>query len=323
MGPEGDRHFHGQPRSIEGPATPVRTPRSPRWSSARTRVVNSRRMVRIGGLRIDHNPTEQRGAATTARLLGEASMRTTITLLSACVMASVGSATLLLPRTATAAVAIQVVIASGDLLPRGGVFQASEVPVINDAGQIVFSGNDLPAQSSFRWDPAPPQFLRIVGAGSTVPGGGVVYSAFVGALNDAGESAFSAELVGFPADSPRMYRSNGAALVEIVRETAAAPGGNGTIASFSPGILNHAAASRASPSPHSTRRGSSVSRPICSAPVAAATGASSEPTVHPEVSSRSPAGARWRPAAAQSSISSTPPPPRSTSPGRSSSWPVW
>lgn len=161
--------------------------------------------------------------------------------LSACVIASIGSAALLLPWAAPAAVPIDVVIATGDPLPASDPFEGAFVPVINDAGQIVFwSPDDLFASSQFRWDPAP-QFLRIVAPGLSAPGSGVFQSFnTTTTLNDAGETVFTAELEGFPADSPRIYRSSGAALVEIVRETEAAPGGNGTITSFSPGILNHA-----------------------------------------------------------------------------------
>jgi hypothetical protein len=168
-------------------------------------------------------------------------MRKSGHLLSACVMASVGSAALLLPWAAPAAVPIEVVIASGDPLPASDPFDGSFVPVINDAGQLVFwSPDDLFTSSQFRWDPAP-QLLRIVAPGLSAPGSGVFHSFnTTTTLNDAGETVLTAELEGFPADSPRIYRSDGAALVEIVRATEPAPGGNGTITTFSPGILNHA-----------------------------------------------------------------------------------
>jgi hypothetical protein len=81
-----------------------------------------------------------------------------------------------------------------------------------------------------------------VAPGVSVPGELDVFESFntTATLNDAGETVFTAELEGNPADDPRIYRSDGATLVEIVRETETAPGGNGTIASFSPGSLNHA-----------------------------------------------------------------------------------
>ncbi len=175
-------------------------------------------------------------------------MRMAIPLFAACSAASLGSAALLFSSAAPAAVPIEVVIATGDPLPDSDPFEgAASLPAINDAGQIGFwshnAGNSSDL-SQFRWDPAPSEFLRIVASGDTVPGGSGVFDSFsmVATLNDAGQTAFRGWLDGSPADGQRLYRSDGATLVEIVRRSDPAPGGNGTIDSFSPilGILNNA-----------------------------------------------------------------------------------
>lgn len=168
-------------------------------------------------------------------------MRPAIPLLSACFVATVGSAALLLPCAASASVPIEVVIATGDPLPGSDPFQSSFVPVIDDAGQVAFWEASSSAAAQFRWDPSPPQLLSMVAPGVPMPGISGVFRSFIstGTLNDAGASVFLAEFEGFPDDSPGLYRSDAGTIVEIVRRTDAAPGGNGTFDDFSPGILGH------------------------------------------------------------------------------------
>lgn len=172
-------------------------------------------------------------------------MRMTIPLFSACVAASLGSAALLFPSAAPAAVPIEVVVTTGDPLPDSNPFDGGLWGAINDAGQISFwSPGHNSIASQFRWDPSPSEFVRIVAPGLTVPGGSGVFSWFStsSTLNDAGQTVFRGSLAGSPPDGTRLYRSDGATLVEIVRRSDPAPGGNGTIDSFSPlnGILNNA-----------------------------------------------------------------------------------
>jgi hypothetical protein len=116
-------------------------------------------------------------------------------------------------------------------------------PAINNAGQVAFNGS---AATSVPGSEIVGIFLgdglaitQIARLGQTAPDGNGEFVGFSDpALNEVGQTVFRGQLVnttgGFN-DDFGLFRGNGAALTQIVREGQSAPGGNGKFSNFGSG----------------------------------------------------------------------------------------
>ncbi|MAE60152.1 MAG: hypothetical protein CMJ49_02220 [Planctomycetaceae bacterium] len=145
--------------------------------------------------------------------------------------------------TSVADAAVDIIAQEGDAAPDGnGTFSAftSNSAVLNDAGQVGFegffigtSGGSLDNGGIFRGDGV--TLTQIARKAAAPPGGNGTFSGFDNpAINDAGQLAFEGFLTGTSGgslDDGGIYRGSGGSLIQIAREGAAPPEGNGTFSS--------------------------------------------------------------------------------------------
>ncbi len=114
-------------------------------------------------------------------------------------------------------------------------------PVINNAGQVGFLANlfntdDAPNDDSGVFVADGNSIFQVAREGVQVPGGDGMFSGMGRpALNDSGQSLFSASLIntsGGSIDNQALYRNDPGGLIEIARKGQSAPDGNGTFTQF-------------------------------------------------------------------------------------------
>ena len=145
-----------------------------------------------------------------------------------------------------------IVVVTGEQVPDGnGSFAGLSSPVINDAGQVAFSATilDGPVASGGIYRDDGHSTSRIVRFGQPAPNGNGTISTFSQgnlslsnvSLNNAGQVMFVATLSGTSggnADNGRIFRGDGATLVQLASEGQAAPDGNGRLANLGLGDPN-------------------------------------------------------------------------------------
>jgi hypothetical protein len=144
---------------------------------------------------------------------------------------------------AWAQLATQVIAVYGDPAPDGiGTFRNFHLPALNDAGQAAFFA-DTGSKSIFRG--AGEALTQIARSGQLAPdGNGRFIDAFgEPALNEAGQAAFNAQLIntaGGSSDDRGIFRGDGGALTQIVREGQLAPDANGSFSLVGSTLFNEA-----------------------------------------------------------------------------------
>lgn len=167
------------------------------------------------------------------------------------------SATLVLMVLATCVVSGQlfaqsrteIIAQSGQAAPdNNGFYSDFGAPVLNDSGQAAFlatlagtSGGGSDNTGVFRGSGG--GITQIAREGQSVPDGNGTYASFLNPeLNNSGQTAFFASLVGTSggsSDNGGIFRSSGGVVTQIVRRGQSAPDGNGTFSGLDSWSINN------------------------------------------------------------------------------------